>query len=350
MTLQLDREEAITFLQEYLTHNKARGMVSEYSLETHLRAYAPPLAAKFLPGGWVISPKTGEPPRFRVVAIVLPQVFESEAELQAEIDAKQTDRGFQALATFLTQSAVGVIVAGAVATGLYGGLTGLTWINYTYKNERLVLNAGDEPYSRWPGNRGRANRAGGPAWDVDVVARYAELESEQLTGLALRQAYNISYLKHKLKKPFDDPYDVDAFIVSFRQAVMPVEIKEKSPTPDGDFGLDAGRILMMLRMCLATDSNALYIIREVDPAAGRRLVGWRYITLSNLIMGCSWNLQQGGKGMGGGSTQTVMMPGSLFEAFTEEIFSEEWLAENSSLQGSVRAKAQEIAAGLEHYL
>jgi hypothetical protein len=57
MTLELDRDEGISFLQEYLTHNKARGMVSEYALETHLQTYAPPLATKFLPGGWVISPK-----------------------------------------------------------------------------------------------------------------------------------------------------------------------------------------------------------------------------------------------------------------------------------------------------
>lgn len=350
MTLEIDRNEAVSFLQEYLTHNKARGMVSEYALETHLQTYAPPLATKFLPGGWVISPKTGTPPRLRVVAIVLPQLFENDPELHAEIESKQTDRGFQALATFLSQSAIGVIVAGAVSTGMYGGLTGLTWRNYSYRNERLLLNTGDEPYTKWPGNRGVARRAGGPAWDADVIARYAELDSEQLTGLTLRQAYNITYLKQRLKKPFDDPYDVDAFIVSFRQAVMPVEIKEKSRTPDGDFGLDAGRILMMLRMCLATDSNALYIIREVEAGAGRRLIGWRCITLSNLIMGCSWNLQQGGRGMGGGATQTVMMPGSLFEAFTEENFSEEWLAGNSSLQGSVRAKAQEITVSLERYL
>jgi hypothetical protein len=349
MTLEFNRGEAVSFLQEYLTHNKARGMVSEYSLETHLQTYATPLATKFLPGGWVISPKTGMPPRLRVVAIVLPQLFENDAELHAEIEAKQTDRGFQALATFLSQSAIGVIVAGAV-TGMSGGLGGLTWRNYSYRNERLELNTGDEPYTKWPGNRGVARRASGPGWDADVIARYAELKSEQLTGLTLRQAYNITYLKQRLKKPFDDPYDVDAFIVSFRQAVMPVEIKEKSRTPNGDFGLDAGRILMMLRMCLATDSNALYIIREVDTGTGRGLIGWRCITLSNLIMGCSWNLQQGGRGMGGGATQTVMMPGSLFEAFTEKNFSEEWLAGNSSLQDSVRAKAQEITVSLESYL
>jgi hypothetical protein len=190
----------------------------------------------------------------------------------------------------------------------------------------------------------------GNAWQADVIDRFMALDDEQLTSLTLRQAFYYGYLKQQLHKPFNDPYDVDAFIVSFRQAVMPVEVKEKSPTSDGAFGLDAGRILMMLRMCLATDSNALYIVREVDITTERRFVAWRCITLSNLVMACSWNLQAGGRGMGGGATQTVMMPGSFFEPFTEKNLSEDWLEENSSLQGAVKTKAQELAENLTQFL
>ncbi len=54
--------------------------------------------------------------------------------------------------------------------------------------------------------------------------------------------------------------------------------------------------------------------------------------------------------MGGGATQTVMMPGSFFESFTERNLSEEWLEENSSLQGAVRLKAQELAENLTQFL
>ncbi|PYS45566.1 MAG: hypothetical protein DMF68_21905 [Acidobacteria bacterium] len=348
MPLQFNQDAAIAYLQQFLTFNKARGMVSECSLETHLKSQHPALAGKYLPGGWVISPKTEESSRYRFVISVMPHLYVNEAELDAAIRSRETDRGFQALATFLTQSAIGVIVAGAFSSGADAGPAQLIWKNYSYIDERLRPNTGTEPFDRWPGTRGRASA--GNAWQADVIDRFRLVEAEQLTGLTLRQAYYYGYLKQQLKKPFDDPYDVDAFIVSFRQAVMPVEIKEKSPTPGGAFGLDAGRILMMLRMCLATDSNALYIVREVDNSATRQFVNWRCITLSNLVMGCSWNLQAGGAGMGGGATQTVMMPGSLFEPFTDRNLSEEWLEENSSLQTAVRSKAQELAENLAQFL
>jgi len=348
MSLQFAQDSAIEYLQRFLKFNKARGMVSECSLETHLKSQHAIVASKFLPGGWVLSPKTEESSRYRFVVSVMPHLYESETELQTAIHARETDRGFQALATFMTQSAVGVIVAGAISTDADADPSQLTWRNYSYVDERLRLNTGDEPFERWPGTRGRA--VPGNAWQADVIDRFRAIDGEQLTALTLRQAYYYGYLKQQLHKPFDDPYDVDAFIVSFRQAVMPVEIKEKSPTPGGAFGLDAGRILMMLRMCLATDSNALYIVREVDNSTVRRLVEWRCITLSNLVMGCSWNLQAGGAGMGGGATQTVMMPGSLFETFTDRNLSEEWLEENSSLQMAVKTKAQELAENLARFL
>jgi hypothetical protein len=348
MPLQFNQDAAIPYLQQFLTFNKARGMVSECSLETHLKVEHPALAGKYLPGGWVISPKAAESSRYRFVVSVMPHLYQNEDELDAAIHARETDRGFQALATFLTQSAIGVITAGAFSSGTDVTPAHLTWKNYSYENERLRPNTGNNPFERWPGTRGRASP--GNEWQADVIERFRGVDAEQLTSLTLRQAYYYGYLKQQLRKPFDDPYDVDAFIVSYRQAVIPVEIKEKSPTESGAFGLDAGRILMMLRMCLATDSNSLYIVREVDNSADRRLVGWRCITLSNLVMGCSWNLQAGGAGMGGGATQTVMMPGSLFESFNEKNLSEEWLEENSSLQGAVRAKAQELAGNLAQFL
>ena len=349
MTLEFEHDSAVRYLQQFLTFNKARGMVSECSLESHLQSLSAKDAMKYLPGGWVLSPKTIESSRYRYAVFVLPQLFENENELEAAIHARETDRGFQALATFLHQSAFGIIVAGAISSDSSSPIPDrLTWRNYTYRDERLVLNTGDEPFHKWGGGRGRASA--GNTWQPDVIARYKDIGCAQITSLTLRQAYFYGYLKQHLRLPFDDPYDVDAFIVSFRQTVMPVEIKEKSPTSTGSFGLDAGRILMMLRMCLATDSNALYVVREVDTSATRQLVGYRCITLSNLVMGCSWNLQAGGAGMLGGGTQTVMMPGSLFEPFTERNLSEEWLAENASLRGAVRTKALELAKEIERFL
>ncbi len=347
MALQFDQRSAIAYLQQFLTFNKARGMVGECSLEVHLRK-SPLASGKYLPGGWLVSPKAEESSRYRIVVFVMPNLFENEAELQAAIDEKEADRGFQSIATFLTQGAIGVVVAGAIRTSIYTNPAKISWRNYSYLGERLRLNRGNSPFHRWPGSSGRAAR--GNEWQSDVVTRFMKVGSEQLTSLTLRQAYYYGYLKQQLNKPFDDAYDIDAFIVGYRGAVMPVEIKEKSPTNRGAFGLDTGRILMMLRISLATDSNALYVIREIDNSKLRRFVRWRCITLSDLIMGCSWNLQAGGAGMLGGATQTVMMPGSLFQPFDETIFSENWLEGHSSLQGAIREKAQDLAGDLSRFL
>ena len=92
-----------------------------------------------------------------------------------------------------------------------------------------------------------------------------------------------------------------------------MEIKEKFPgqnREDKFFGIDAGRVMMLLRICLPNDANAIYLIREVDKRAG--FVGWKYITLSDIIMTSSWNLQAGGRGMGGQATTNIRLPYDYF--------------------------------------
>ena len=71
-----------------------------------------------------------------------------------------------------------------------------------------------------------------------------------------------------------------------------MEIKEKFAGQSGRekfFGIDAGRIMMLLRLCLPNDSNALYLIKELDEAGS--FIGWKFITLRDIIMTASWNPQ-----------------------------------------------------------
>jgi len=248
----------------------------------------------------------------------------------------------------MSQSGIGIIVSGAWPNTLPTRLDDFKWKNYVYRDERLLAASDDEPFASWSGGRGRPGT--GNQWQADVLRRFENATDDELTELAMRQAFFYGYLKEYLRKSVEDPYDVDAFMVGFTGTVMPIEIKEKSPTDKGDFGIDAGRILMLLRLCLATDTNALYVIREVDESATRELVGWRYITLSDMVIGCRWNLQAGGRGMSGGATQTVMISGALFENFSLENFSEAWLTRHKSLQGSVRTTAKEISSKLQTYL
>ena len=332
MPLLFNQTDSIRYLQQFLQHNKARGMIAELALETELQADGTAEVNKILPGGWLISPNVPDPYRYRYIVFVLPHVYKDGRELRQAATNLENDRGWQALATFLSQSAVGVVVSGALQSGTVISPAGLGWHNFVYSGEKLQLAEYLQPFASWPGTRGRASK--GDVWEAEIQNRFLTTASDsQLTALTLRQAFYYGYLKQQLRKPVADPYDADAFIVSYRGAVMPVEIKEKSPTEGGAFGIDAGRILMMLRLCLATDSNALYLIREVGSGEGRQLKNWRYITLSDMIMGCSWNLQAGGRGMGGGATQTVMMAGSLFGNFGLSNLSEDWLATNGKSSG-----------------
>lgn len=350
MPIAVNAEVSIEYLRRFLTRNKARGMTAELALKHEIGIRGSVHQQKLLPGGWLISPKVEMPQHYRYLVCVMPFLHADTHELQTEIDRLQRDRGWQALAAFMSQSGIGVIVSGAVSVDTSLTLADVTWVNYVFQRETENLNrtSGNQPFASWPGNRGRA--ASGNEWDEDVSLRIANASSDDLAELALRQAFYYGYLKTVLKKPTEDPYDVDAFVVGNRGTVMPVEIKEKSITPHGEFGIDAGRILMLLRLCLATDSNALYLIREIDGSSTRNLNGWRCITLSDMIIGCRWNLQAGGTGMGGGATQTVMISGSRFHDFGLTNLSEDWLHEHRSLQESVRARAMDLAHNLSQYL
>jgi hypothetical protein len=162
-----------------------------------------------------------------------------------------------------------------------------------------------------------------------------------LEGLLLHELFYAGLLKSVLKKPLNDPYDIDAFVMSISQRhIFPVEIKEKYPginRSEKFFGIDAGRIMMLLRLCLPNESNAIYLIREMDES--KHFVGWKYITLSDLVMTASWNLQAGGPGMGGQSTQTVIMPYEYFKTFDQSVISEDNLRMKSSLSEEFKTTA-----------
>ena len=111
---------------------------------------------------------------------------------------------------------------------------------------------------------------------------------------------------------------------------------------DSFFGIDAGRILMLLRLCLPVDANAAYVVREVREGGSREFLGWKVLTLDRLIMSASWNLQAGGVGMGGGNTQTVLMPYSLFENLDDKWFEDANLNAVGQISNSVKLKAAEF--------
>ena len=302
---------------------------------------------KLLDGAWILSPR--DKYYVRYCSFVMSQFYEDNDELQADIDNLVSNRTWQTLATFLINNHIGITVSGGVADSTLNVIEQIHWITYSYEDEQLHIRQNHEPFKSWESGTGRPSK--GKEWNNDVEDRYKNANSHDLINLTMRQAFLEGYLKETLRKSFGETYDVDGFIVSFAGKVLPLEIKEKSRTPKKEeFGVDAGRILMLLRMCLMTDSNALYIIREVDESETRELINWQYITLSDLIMKCRWNLQGGGAGMGGGTTQTIMMPADLFNILNDENFSEDWLSDNGSLQNSVKNAGLKLKNDLVKYL
>lgn len=347
----MDKAKQIVYLQRFFAPRKARGMAGEISFDKHLEEIDSAQANKMFAGAWVMSPNLSDaenPVNYRIAIFVLPILFSSKEELDLEIQRIVRDRGYQSLFSNLKKSGVGIIVSGAI-DNIDHDPDNFTWKNYAYVDERLVLQPNDEPFTSISTGRGRAN-INHQIWENDVIARFNDFDDESLLRLTLKQAFYYSYLKLKLRAVFKDPYDVDAFLVGYDGSVFPVELKEKSPTDRGEFGIDAGRILMMMRLCITTDSNALYIIREVDGSENRGLVGYRYITFADMIMNVSWNLQAGGAGMGGGSTQTVMMPSRVFKEFNADVLKEEWIAENSSLSAKVKEKAIRFYTSIERLI
>lgn len=347
----MKKTKQIEYLQKFFAPRKARGMAGEISFDDYLLSTDEPLSKKMFAGSWIITPNKSDavnPVNYRIAVFVLPHIFSTKKELDEFIKNLILDRGYQALFSSLKKSGVGVIVSGAVGNSLTVP-DDFYWSNFVYFDEKLIPQAENEPFISLTRGRGRANLNHQP-WDNDVINRFNAFSEENLLRLTLKQAFYYSYLKVKLKASYIDPYDVDAFLVSFNGNVFPVEIKEKSQTDKGEFGIDAGRILMMMRLCITTDSNALYIIREVDNSESRKLLGYKYITFSDMIMNVSWNLQAGGVGMGGGNTQTIMMTSKAFNDFSLDVLKEDWIEKNCSLTKNVKEKAVEFYSSLEKLL
>jgi len=93
MPISIDREQVTSYLQRFLTHNKARGMVAELALNTEIGLKDNPADQKLLSGGWIISPKVSTPQYYRYMVSVLPHLYNNPDELQTAIDALENDRG-----------------------------------------------------------------------------------------------------------------------------------------------------------------------------------------------------------------------------------------------------------------
>jgi len=337
------QEAAISYMKNCMGNNKAMGLLAQAEFEkwTHSN---PSIRPKYFDGCWVVSPKGFTATR-RICFFVHRQI-EQHKSVSECIDSILSSRGFHALFGSISRSGLGVLYCIPIDRE-DSNLDHLSWRMFRYKNENLNEIDPIAFFNSWPGSRGRRSR--GRPWQDHVNERYEKLEMDHLVPLTLNQVFFNSFIKGVFRKPVSDPYDTDAFIVSYDGKIFPLEIKEKFPFTSGVrklFGIDAGRILMLLRICLPLNYNGFYIIREVSED-DRRFLSWKMLTFDAIVMNSNWNLQAGGTGMLGGRTQTVTFPYEIFEDLTVDTLSDDRLHEMSEFSEAIRIKAVEFMREVE---
>ncbi len=343
-------------LQSLWPKNKAKGLLAQsvFLQEISNGKFGADAEEKIVTGCWLLAPKRADFYKFRFCFFIHPTIvrIDNLTAKPKEILGKSY-RPFHAIAEFMNNAGIGVIyVVPQTLTGrlmsedIKGSFEEIQWTFFSFKDGNFVTRDPFKFFEKWDGDRGRPSRGGN--WDISTKIRIGELSEKVLTALLLNELFYSGFVKGRLKKPINDPYDVDSFLISISQKhIFPMEIKEKFPGRNRNekfFGIDAGRVMMLLRLCLPNDANAVYLIRELDEEGD--FIGWRYITLSDIIMTSGWNLQAGGPGMGGQSTQTIRLPYHFFKNFDESQISEDNLRKIGSMPHEVKVVAKRFGEEL----
>ena len=352
--MYLEREEAFDFLRRRMPGHKALGLLAQLKLEEWVNAQGARIANKYFPGCWIVALKDPAFYALRTCFFVWPEI-ERNNDVAGIVSRLSENRQFHAMCSSLNGAGFDVLQCFPVVDEEPPIIRRVGWRFYRYYQEELS-EQGAEYFERWRG-RGRVGRP--KPWTQSTVDKFAGLEERSLTSLALPEMFYSDFFKAVYRAGTMDPYDSDGFIISYDGKVFPIELKEKFPFQHGaigrTLGVDAGRILMLLRLCLPMNANAFYIVREVEATEERELVGWKIMRLDEVLMKCSWNLQAGGPGMAssaggrGSRTSTVLMPYREFSDMTIETFAETSLRENATLTEKTKRVAEEFMAKLNQH-
>jgi hypothetical protein len=346
----------IEILKEFWPRNKAKGLLAQavFSQEIDAGKFGQDAKEKIVSGCWLLAPKETSFYKFRHCFFVHPSVIRTDNQHREPKNVlDQRYRPFHAIAEFMNNAGIRVIY---VITQTKNGdlpfeeirnrnFRNIKWQFFLFQNGNFIVTDPTKLFAEWGGGIGRPSR--GTEWDQITETRMEELrrkKQEIISELFLNELFFTGFLKSVIRKSVNDPYDTDCFLISISQKhIFPMEIKEKfagGNTGNEFFGIDAGRVLMLLRICLPNDANAIYLIRELDQAGN--FIGWKYMTLSDIVMTSSWNLQAGGTGMGGQSTQTIRLPYTDFKYFKPDELSEDNLKKLGNLPKHVKSIAEDF--------
>lgn len=360
MEVYMSKEEKMVgVLEKFWPRNKAKGLLCQTVFQNEINngIFGPDASEKIFPGCWTLAPKEVDFYNFRFCFFIHSDILRNDDnDFTPKKLLGDKFRPFYAIAEYLKNAGIGLVYCTPSTEEGHINIdriqekkyNDISWNFFKFQNEKFEPVDSRDFFGMWAGNKGRPSR--GNNWNPDVKADFKRQPVNTIKAHLLNELFMTGYLKSILRKPLNDPYDVDNFLISLSQKhVFPMEIKEKFPAPDRHgnfFGIDAGRILMLLRLCIPNESNAIYLIRELDESG--KFISWKYMTLSDIIMTASWNLQAGGPGMGGQSTQTVRLPYNEFKEFKKEEMTEDSLQKIGSLPKDIKKMAKKIGTEIDN--
>jgi len=109
--------------------------------------------------------------------------------------------------------------------------------------------------------------------------------------------------------------DLDMFIMGRTRTAYPVELKSKKPANDrclGEwFGIDVGPFAKLAFFTAnSLRSEALFVVEEISDSG--QPTNWLGMKFTDLVKSCSWVSVAGGKGMRGGTSNTLKIPKAAF--------------------------------------
>lgn len=346
--MNFSSQESVAYLQTIMGGNKALGLIAQLEFEKWVQAKSEIVRNKHFPGGWIVALKRQDFYALRTCFFVWPDI-ETAENLQQTVKGLTGNAQFHRLCSSLQAAGFDTVYCFGTSSNPVPRIDSVRWKTFHYENEGLKEMDQQAYFGHWVG-RGRVST--GRAWESNTLSYVRKLDDISLSRLVMPQLFYNGFFKAVYRASTADPYDVDGFMVSYDGKVFPLELKEKFPFDHQlvgkAVGVDIGRILMLLRICLPINANAMYIIREVDDSHDRNLIGWKSVYLDEILMKCTWQQMGGGPGMassagGAGSpTSTIIMPHHIFSPMSEATFSDESLRRHATITESTRQSAMEF--------
>ncbi len=319
-------ENAIRFLETQwssINDNKIIGIEAEVRFENHLNSV--PIRSLFqfiIPGGWIISPgnnrQTSLPTKNRIAVLPIPKPFTWSGTINMPAFSGQV------LAhSYFQQAGIEVYFA---ETNAVPNVTNEA--NFQYPEAGSYLRSYNVDFKRVGEHglevvpittvmRNFSLRSGAMGMRVSSLHRIDRAQPLWGNTQTVTNLFWKDYVRYFLQRNYlVSNNDLDFFLVSNSGKSYPVEFKSKtvaSGNEIGDwFGIDVGPFAKLSYFTsLSNNMDAIYVVEEVDD--DRNTIEWWAIKFSDLLKGCSWVQQGGGRGMGGGRSSTIKVPKQIFK-------------------------------------